>query len=164
MQVGPFPVLAAKDCPVDGKNLPLIVMSHGRTGSFLANRDTAQVLADAGFVVVAVSHPGDNAQDASHSNDLSAFVDRPAEIKRLVDYLLDSWGQRGVIDATRIGSSASLGAVTPGWSLWVPNLDSTRPSGCARVKQARSATRFAAVACYLRSMTAASKRRSSRIR
>jgi len=103
MQVGPFSIFAVKDCPIAGKNLPLIVMSHGRTGSFLGHRDTAQVLADAGFVVVAVSHPGDNAQDASHSNDLSAFVDRPAEIKRLVDYLLDSWGQRGVIDATRIG-------------------------------------------------------------
>jgi len=103
MQVGPFPVLAAKDCPVDGKNLPLIVMSHGRTGSFLANRDTAQVLADAGFVVAAISHPGDNAQDGSRSSELSAFVDRPADMKRLVDYVVGSWGHAGAIDASRIG-------------------------------------------------------------
>ena len=103
MQLGPFPILAAKDCPVAGTNLPLIVISHGRTGSFLGHRDTAQVLADAGFVVAAISHPGDNAQDGSRSNDLSAFVERPADMKRLVDYLLGSWGQASVIDASRIG-------------------------------------------------------------
>jgi predicted dienelactone hydrolase len=103
MQLGPFPVFAAKDCPVAGTNLPLIVISHGRTGSFLGHRDTAQVLADAGFVVAAISHPGDNAQDGSRSDDLSAFVERPADMKRLVDYLLGSWGQATVIDPTRIG-------------------------------------------------------------
>ncbi len=81
----------------------MIVISHGRTGSFLGHRDTAQVLADAGFVVAAISHPGDNAQDGSRSNDLSAFVERPADVKRLVDYLLGSWSQASVIDPTRIG-------------------------------------------------------------
>jgi predicted dienelactone hydrolase len=103
MQLGPFPLFAAKDCPVVGTKLPLIVISHGRTGSFLGHRDTAQTLADAGFVVAAISHPGDNAQDSSHSDDLSAFVERPADIKRLVDYLLGSWSQASVIDPTRIG-------------------------------------------------------------
>jgi len=103
IQLGPFLVLAAKDCPVAGTSLPLVVISHGRTGSFLGHRDTAQVLADAGFVVAAISHPGDNAQDGSHSNDLSAFVDRPVDMKRLVDYLLRSWSRAGVIDPTRVG-------------------------------------------------------------
>jgi predicted dienelactone hydrolase len=103
LQVGPLSVFAAEDCPVVGTNLPLIVFSHGRTGSFLGHRDTAQALADAGFVVAAISHPGDNAQDSSHSDDLSAFVERPADIKRLVDYLLGSWSHASAIDPTRIG-------------------------------------------------------------
>src|SRR3569623_631760 len=47
------------NCPVDGKGLPLIVVSHGRRGSFLAHSDTAAALADAGFVVAAINHPGD---------------------------------------------------------------------------------------------------------
>ena len=103
MKLGPFPVSAVKDCPVAGMKLPLIVISHGRTGSFLGHRDTAQALADAGFVVAAISHPGDNAQDSSRSNDLSAFVERPADIKRVVDYLLGASSLSSVIDPDRIG-------------------------------------------------------------
>ena len=101
--VGPFTVLAAKDCPITERNLPLVVMSHGRTGSFLGNRDTAQALADAGFIVAAISHPGDNAQDKSRSNELSAFIDRPADIRRLIDYLLGEWRSAAAIDQGRIG-------------------------------------------------------------
>lgn len=103
MKLGPFLVSAAKDCPIAGKKLPLVVISHGRTGSFLGHRDTAQALADAGFVVAAISHPGDNAQDGSRTNELSVFVDRPADIKRLVDYMLGSWSNASAIDADRIG-------------------------------------------------------------
>jgi len=36
--------------PVEGKKLPLVVMSHGRTGSFLGHRDIAETLAHAGLV------------------------------------------------------------------------------------------------------------------
>jgi predicted dienelactone hydrolase len=103
MKVGPFTLSATKDCPITGTKLPLIVISHGRTGSFLAHRDSAQALADAGFVVAAISHPGDNAQDSSRSNELSVFVERPADIKRLIDYLLGSWSYSGAIDSDRIG-------------------------------------------------------------
>jgi len=83
--------------------LPLIVISHGRTGSFLGHWDIAQALADAGFVVAAITHPGDNAQDRSQSDDLSVFVERPTDIKRLVDYMLGSWRYASVLDPNRIG-------------------------------------------------------------
>ena len=53
--------------------------------------------------MAAISHPGDNAQDGSHSNDLSAFVERPADIKRLIDYLLGSRSYAAAIDPNRIG-------------------------------------------------------------
>jgi predicted dienelactone hydrolase len=103
MMLGPFQISATKDCPIDGTKLPLIVISHGRSGSFLGHRDTAETLANAGFVVAAISHPGDNAQDASQSNDLSVFVERPADIKRLIDYLLGAWHHASVIDSSRMG-------------------------------------------------------------
>jgi predicted dienelactone hydrolase len=124
MKVGPFDISATRDCPVTGTKLPLIVVSHGRKGSFLGHHDTASALADAGFVVAAISHPGDNAQDGSHSNGLSAFVDRPADIKRLVDYLLGSWSYTGALDPERIGLLASHEAGTRGSSWRVPIRDS----------------------------------------
>ena len=103
LKLGPYLLSATKDCPIVGTKLPLIVISHGRTGSYLGHRDTAQALADTGFVVAAISHPGDNGRDSSRTDELSAFVDRPADIKRLVDYLLGAWSHASVIDADRIG-------------------------------------------------------------
>src|SRR5258708_24215426 len=66
------------DCPIDGNHLPLVVVSHGRRGSILAHNDTAAALADAGFVVAAINHPGDNARDSSRTDAFSALVERPA--------------------------------------------------------------------------------------
>ncbi|HMK02376.1 MAG TPA: hypothetical protein VK552_23895 [Reyranella sp.] len=51
---------AVQNCPVVGDRLPLIVLSYGSGGWFGAHRDTAAMLADAGCVVTAVDHPGDN--------------------------------------------------------------------------------------------------------
>ena len=103
IMLGPFQISATRDCPIAGTKLPLVVISHGRTGSYLGHRDTARALADAGFVVAAISHPGDNARDTAHADELPVFIERPADIKRLVDYMLGSWSQASAIDANRIG-------------------------------------------------------------
>jgi predicted dienelactone hydrolase len=50
---------------VAGYGLPLVVMSHGTRGSFQQHYDTALALAEAGFVVAAVTHTGDNYRDQS---------------------------------------------------------------------------------------------------
>lgn len=90
-----------KDCPMKVGQWPLIVISHGAGGSFVGHRDTAAALADAGFVVAAISHAGDNFQDMSAHEDLSIFVSRPMDMKRLIDFTLKRWPER--IDADRIG-------------------------------------------------------------
>jgi predicted dienelactone hydrolase len=92
-----------KDCPVAGDRLPLVVISHGRGGDFVGHHDTAEALADAGFVVVAISHPGDTVGDLSRSDDVSAFVERPADIKRVIDFMLGASRAATKIDAKRIG-------------------------------------------------------------
>jgi predicted dienelactone hydrolase len=92
-----------KDCPITGNRLPLIVMSHGRRGSPLTNSDTATALADAGFVVAAIRHPGDNGRDFSRTDEFSVLVERPADIKRLTDFMLGPWKEAAVLDAGRIG-------------------------------------------------------------
>jgi predicted dienelactone hydrolase len=86
--VGVFVLPGVKDCPLAGNHLPLVAASHGRGGWFLGNHDTAETLADNGFVVAAINHPGDTAQDLSRSGELSVFVERPTDIKRLIDFMI----------------------------------------------------------------------------
>jgi predicted dienelactone hydrolase len=92
-----------KDCPINGIHLPLVVISHGRRGSFLAHSDTAAALADAGFVVAAFNHPGDNAKDSSRTDEFFVLVERPADMKRLTDFMLGTWKEAAVLDPSRIG-------------------------------------------------------------
>ena len=82
------------DCDVAGTSLPLIVISHGARGWFGGHHDTAAALADAGYVVAAITHP---------DKGRSWQTNRPAEIKGLIDYMLEGWGARSRLDADRIG-------------------------------------------------------------
>jgi predicted dienelactone hydrolase len=92
-----------KDCPVAGANLPLVVFSHGHNGWFGGHHDTAAALADAGFVVAAINHSGDSAKDNSRSDELSVFISRPADMVRLLDFVLNDWKDKAVVDPARIG-------------------------------------------------------------
>lgn len=96
-------VQGVKDCPVAGDRLALIVISHGRGGWFGAYHDTAAALADAGFVVVAINHPGDNRFDHSRVDDPSIALSRPADLRRIIDFMLGAWPQAAKIDRERIG-------------------------------------------------------------
>jgi predicted dienelactone hydrolase len=78
-------------------------MSHGTIGWFGGHHDTAATLADAGFVVAAISQPGDTLSDPSRVGDLSILFDRPASAKRLIDYMTGTWPDRVRIDAGKIG-------------------------------------------------------------
>jgi predicted dienelactone hydrolase len=102
--VGPDDTLfGVKDCPVSGTRLPLIILSHGRGGWFGANHDTAEALANAGFVVAAINHPGDNGNDLSRRDSLSVLASRPADMVRLLDFMLNDWKDRAAIDHARVG-------------------------------------------------------------
>jgi predicted dienelactone hydrolase len=98
-----YALQGVKDCPVAGAKLPLVVFSHGTNGWFGGHHDTAAALADAGFVVAAINHPGDSAKDNARSGELSVFVSRPADMIRLIDFVLNDWKDKSVVDAARIG-------------------------------------------------------------
>ncbi len=104
---GDIPMMAARDGkfdgPGDGKGVPLVVLSHGAGGSFVVLHDTAERLADAGFVVAAPNHPGDWVRDRSQFYELSVYVQRPLQIKRVIDYLTGAAPVATIIDASRIG-------------------------------------------------------------
>jgi predicted dienelactone hydrolase len=98
--MGAMTMTVATNAPVNGKALPMIVMSHGTGGSNLGHSDTAIALADAGFVVVAMNHTGDNYADQSRSTDV---MDRPRQVSRVIDHMLSTWEERAAIDPQRVG-------------------------------------------------------------
>jgi predicted dienelactone hydrolase len=103
IRIGLMPLAAAKDCPVTGASLPLIVFSHGYGGKLTGHHDTAEALANAGFVVAAINHPIDSGPDMSRADTVALFTERPRDIKRLIDYMLDDWPDRLRLDPNRIG-------------------------------------------------------------
>lgn len=88
-------VPGVKNCPVAGRELPLVVISHGARGWFGGHHDTAAALADAGYVVAAITHP-----DAPGRRWQTG---RPAAIKRLIDHMLATWPDHQRLDGKRIG-------------------------------------------------------------
>ncbi len=92
---------AAPGGPLKGDHLPLIVMSHGNGGFFGGHADTAQALAEAGFVVAALTHTGDNYADQSKATDMA---NRPRQLSVLIDYMLTASPMKAAIDPRRVGA------------------------------------------------------------
>lgn len=106
----------AQDAPVAMGRFPLLVISHGNTGSPMALHDLANGLARQGFVVVAVIHPGDNSRDRSRLGTLSNLYGRPLQVSAAITaaradtlvgpYLND--GKVGVIGYSAGGETALI--------------------------------------------------------
>lgn len=94
----------AKDGPVKGEGLPLVVLSHGNGGSALTHVDLAMSLASAGYVVMAPTHAGDNFLDPSRQGSPALFSQRARQLRATVDFALDGWKDAGSVDAGRIGA------------------------------------------------------------
>lgn len=111
--VGHKPIPIVIWAPAAGKDLPLVVISHGTGAAPLSHIDTAQALAGAGFVVVAPMHPGDNFQDDSAVGKTAWFVDRSRHVTKVIDYMLGQWDGRERLAASEIGIFGfSAGATT----------------------------------------------------
>ena len=111
--LGMFVQSVATDSPVSGKQLPLVLISHGTSGSLASHYDTALALAKAGFVVAALTHTGDNTGDQSYTGNRIDLIDRPRQSHVVLDYLLDKWKDHSQIDPERIGMFGfSLGGFT----------------------------------------------------
>jgi predicted dienelactone hydrolase len=93
--------LVVDNAPVAGRDRPLVVMSHGTGGSYAGHFDTAVALARAGFVVAALTHPGDNWQDQSRVLHVEG---RPAALSALISYMLGPWPGHAAIDPRRVGA------------------------------------------------------------
>lgn len=93
----------APDAAVAGGRHPLVVISHGTGGAPTGHLDTALALAEAGYVVAAPTHAGDNFRDQSAVGTGDWIVDRAREVARVNDFLLNDWEDRGRLDPRRVG-------------------------------------------------------------
>ena len=81
---GLFSIQAAWQAAPKKGNGRLVVISHGSGGSAWTYWDLARALVEAGFVVAAPLHKGDNYQDTSQIGPPS-WRRRPAEVSRAID-------------------------------------------------------------------------------
>jgi predicted dienelactone hydrolase len=138
------------DCTIVGDKLPLIVISHGRRGWLGGHHDTAEALADAGFIVLTINHPTDTWSDTSGTDSLDVLVERPADIKRSIDYMLGRWPDAARIDAERIGFYGfSWGGYTglaviggnPDLRKGLPNCQTSRLRACKELEDGQTPAR-----------------------
>lgn len=94
----------ARNAPISGNDLPLIIISHGNGGGPASHADLALALANAGYVVVAPMHSGDNYADQSAVGSITWLTQRNEEIHTAIDYMLDNWEYHDHIDPERIGA------------------------------------------------------------
>jgi predicted dienelactone hydrolase len=100
-RLGGWTQVVAPDAEPAAGPHPMVVFSHGNGGWFAGHYDTAEALAHAGFVVAALTHPGDNYEDKTRQTDMP---DRPRDLHRLIDYMVADWRGRDSVDAGRIGA------------------------------------------------------------
>ncbi len=102
-----------KGAPVKPQKHPLVLLSHGYRGSWRNLNWLAYELVQKGFVVAAVDHPGTTTFDHSELQ-ASQWWQRPRDLVRLLDSLLEDTVWRAVIDAQSI---SAIGHSLGGWSV-----------------------------------------------
>ena len=107
--LGPFTMNVALDAPfsstasTESTTRPLIMLSHGTGGNNLTHHELAVALARSGYIVAALTHPGDNFRDRSMVASPKYFSERPRQVSRAIDALLADTTWQPRIDAARIG-------------------------------------------------------------
>lgn len=94
----------ARNAPISGYALPLVIVSHGNGGGSASHADLALALANEGYIVVAPMHSGDNYADQSAVGSVDWLPQRSREIHATIDYMLESWHYHDRIDSERIGA------------------------------------------------------------
>ena len=93
--------------------LPLIVLSHGTGGTAMQMAWLGTALARAGFVAVAVDHPGNNATAPYTAEGFLLWWERATDLSEVIDGILADSDIGSHVDATRIGAAGfSIGGYT----------------------------------------------------
>jgi predicted dienelactone hydrolase len=144
VQIGALTLPASPDCPIAGERLPIVIISHGYGGWYLGHHDTAEALADSGFLVVAINHPHANYADMSHGNGLAPLIGRPIDIKRTIDFMLTDFPDSAKIAPERIGfygfsqggyTGLVIAGANPDFSKLPPRCADPKAVGCSQADQ-----------------------------
>ena len=103
IRIGSRLMLAAQNGKAFPGFYPVLLISHDAGGSRFALHDLAEFLARNGFVVIAPSHPGDTADDASLFFTAAYLVDRPRHILAALEAALKDPELAPLCDTSRIG-------------------------------------------------------------
>jgi len=110
---GLWTVDALRDAPPADGRFPLILLSHGDGGHRLSHHDLATELARQGFIVVAVTHPGDSDRDPAAWRSDRVLVGRETDLRAALDAVLADPLFASHVDRDRIGVAGfSLGGYT----------------------------------------------------
>jgi predicted dienelactone hydrolase len=99
---GPFTMSVSNNSEPIKTKYPLVMLSHGTVGLNLTHHEIAAATARAGFIVVALTHLGDNYRDRSMVGKLDYLTERPRQVSRTLDaFLADTrWGP--LVDVNQI--------------------------------------------------------------
>jgi len=102
-----------KDALITSKKHPLVVLSHGYGGNWRNLNWLADELVKKGFIVAAPEHPGTTTFNRSVLQ-ASEWWERPRDLTRVLDFLLEDSAWKAVIDDDEI---SAIGHSLGGWSV-----------------------------------------------
>ncbi len=92
---------------------PMIMLSHGTGGSAESIDWLAAGLAEHGYIVVGLNHPGNNALEPLTAAGFHLWWERAIDVRQALDAVLEDAELAGAIDKSRIGAIGfSLGGYT----------------------------------------------------
>ncbi|MYM87258.1 alpha/beta hydrolase [Rugamonas sp. FT82W] len=94
---GPYTLDAARDAPPAAGAHPLVLISHGNSGTPWAYREMARHLVRSGFVVALPAHTGNTRHDNSLAGTAANLANRPRHITLAIDAALADPVLRGHI-------------------------------------------------------------------
>ncbi|MCU1774279.1 alpha/beta hydrolase family protein [Pseudomonas sp. 13B_3.2_Bac1] len=103
---------AVHDAPPTAGEHPLVVLSHGYRGNWSNQMWLASALADQGYIVAAVNHPGSTTHDRS-PQAAAQLWQRPVDLRRVIEAVVAQPGKFGAVAPQRI---AVVGHSLGGWT------------------------------------------------
>jgi predicted dienelactone hydrolase len=100
--ISPYAFDASQGAGIAPGQFPLVLVSHGGGGSHLLYRSIATYLAQCGYVVAALEHPGNNRNNNALADTDANAVQRPRHASMAIDALLCQAFFQGSIDAQAI--------------------------------------------------------------